>query len=158
VVAFGSVSSVPTEIAMIARCWVLLAAFLLLASGKDDMDKLQGEWTVASMDLGGKAMGEEQRKDWRLVVTGDEWLQKSNRDNLKTLKMTFQVDPAKNPKEIDFKWTEPGGKEWTLKGIYQLDGDTLTVCKRNQDNEDRPKEFQAGATTLLAVYKRAEKK
>src|SRR5476649_497681 len=103
---------------MIARCCVLLAAFLLIASGldanddkKDDKDKLQGDWTVASMELRGKVMSEEQRKDWRLVVKGDEWLQTSKSDKRMELKMTFKVDPAKTPKEIDFKWTEPGGKE-----------------------------------------------
>jgi uncharacterized protein (TIGR03067 family) len=150
---------------MLARCCVLLPAFLLIASGlgakddtKDDKDKLQGEWTVASMELRGKLMSEEQRKDWRLVVKGDEWLQSSKSDNRQMLKMTFTVDPAKTPREIDFKWTEPGGKEWTLKGIYKLDGDTLTVCKRNEDNEDRPTEFKAGDSTLLAVFKRVAKK
>ena len=82
---------------MIARSCVLLAAFLLIASGlgakddkKDDKDKLQGEWTVASMELRGKIMSEEQRKDWRLVVKGDEWLQTSKSDNRQELKMTFK--------------------------------------------------------------------
>ena len=46
----------------------------------------------------------------------------------------------------------------TLRGINKLDGDTLTLCKRNEDGEDRPKEFKAGDTTLLAVFKRAGKK
>lgn len=150
---------------MTARCCVLPVAFLLAAGGlganddqKDDQDKLQGEWAVTSMELRGKVMGEEQRKDWRLVVKGDEWLQSSKADGSKSLKMTFTVDPAKRPKEIDFRVTNPEGQQETLKGIYKFDGDTLTVCKRNVDNADRPTEFKAGDSTLLAVFQQAGKK
>jgi hypothetical protein len=43
-----------------------------------------------------------------------------------------------------------------LKGIYQLDGDTLTVCRSVRPTDDRPKEFKAG-DVLLAVYRRKGK-
>jgi uncharacterized protein (TIGR03067 family) len=161
----GTIYSIRKEPAMNARCCVVVAAFLIVSgalgaedSKKNDADKVQGEWTVASMELRGKVIEEEQRKDWQLIVKDDEWLQRSKKDNNTNLKMTFKVDPAKNPKEIDFRFTNPEGKEETLKGIYKLDGNTLTVCKRTVDNEDRPKEFKAGNSTLLAVYKRAAKK
>jgi uncharacterized protein (TIGR03067 family) len=147
------------------RYCVLAVAFLLVSTGlgagddkKSDTDKLQGEWTVVSMELRGRVMGEEQRKDSQLIVNGNEWLLRSKKDNKMYLKFSFTVDQAKSPKEVDFKIINPKGKEENLKGIYKLDGDTLTLCKRNIDNEDRPKEFKAGDSTLLAVFKRAAKK
>lgn len=122
---------------------------------KDGKDKLQGEWAVTSMELRGKELSAEERKQWKLVVKDNEWQQTFKGDGLK---MTFKVDSSKSPKEIDFQYTTPEGKEWTLQGIYKLDGNTLTVCKRTEDGEDRPKEFKAGDTTLLVVFERAGKK
>src|SRR4051812_36128806 len=100
---------------MRARYCMFLAIALLVGGSssaedgkKVDKDRLDGEWTLASMELRGKVMGEEQRKDWKLVVKDNGWLQSSKSDPGKEMKMTFKTDPSKSPKQIDFKWEGPG--------------------------------------------------
>ena len=67
--------------------------------------------------------------------------------------------PNGKPAAIDFEHTEgaPKGKPW--KGIYTLDGDTLTICD-NAPNLDksRPAVFEAksGSGYLLITFKRAK--
>jgi uncharacterized protein (TIGR03067 family) len=56
--------------------------------------------------------------------------------------------------------TTPGegpDKGKTIRGIYELDGDTLRTCV-SPPGEERPSEFAAKADTdfMLFVYKRAK--
>lgn len=154
---------------MIARGCVPFVALLLVAAdppakdgAKGDRDKLQGEWVLVSMDLPPrvKKLGEEKIKRSGLVVKDDKWQMIT--DGRPAAKVPFTIDPTKDPKEIDFKVTIgpgvkiKGGNEFTLKGIYKLDGDTLTLCRTVLGTDDRPKEFKAGEV-LYAVYKRKGK-
>jgi uncharacterized protein (TIGR03067 family) len=69
------------------------------------------------------------------------------------------VDPSAKPAAIDFDHTDGAlkGKPW--KGIYVLDGDTLTTCD-NAPNLDkrRPAAFEAksGSGYVLITFKRAK--
>ena len=59
---------------------------------------------------------------------------------------------------MDIKGTDGPNKGKTIKTIYKLDGDTLTVCYELGDG-DRPTKFETKADTkqLLANYKREKK-
>jgi uncharacterized protein (TIGR03067 family) len=133
--------------------WALALPATLPAQDKTK-DTLEGEWTVVSLHSLGKPLGDDQLKQYKLVVKGDEWVQTTDGAERR---MTFKVDPTKSPKEIDFTAVNPGGRaRW--QAIYNLEGDTLTVCRANQVNPTRPKEFKASLAVELTVYKRAEKK
>ena len=69
------------------------------------------------------------------------------------------MDARTKPAAIDFEHTEgaPKGKAW--KGIYALDGDTLTTCD-NGPNPDkgRPAAFEAkaGSGYIFITFRRAK--
>jgi uncharacterized protein (TIGR03067 family) len=72
---------------------------------------------------------------------------------------TFRAEPNTKPAAIDFEHTEETlkGKAW--KGIYALDGDTLTICD-NAPNLDKGRpaasEARTGSEYILITFKRAK--
>jgi uncharacterized protein (TIGR03067 family) len=66
--------------------------------------------------------------------------------------VTYKLDPSQKPKHIDFLMPE----DRIAKGIYLLDGDTLTVCVSEKEDDERPKEFESkeGSSIVLMKLKR----
>jgi len=56
-----------------------------------------------------------------------------------------------------FTFLTVDGNAQTWKGIYKLDGDTLTFCRPQASGGERPKEFKSTPGVVLIVYKRAGK-
>jgi uncharacterized protein (TIGR03067 family) len=140
---------------MIARYVVMVSAILVLASGlsaggdeKAELDKLQGEWMVVSVETSGQKQDENQYKGLKVVVKGTEWTPPRGK-----LMFTFTIDPTKKPKQLDLE--VKGGSTW--QGIYKIEGDTLTFCRSHAAGGERPKEFKGGEGVFLMVCKRAGK-
>lgn len=70
---------------------------------------------------------------------------------------TFAADPRQKPAAIDIWMNPAAGDRW--KGIYKVEGDTLTLCLVKGDR-DRPKAFESTADrpTTIWVFKRAKPK
>jgi uncharacterized protein (TIGR03067 family) len=134
-----------------------LAVGLLLAAddAKKDKEQLQGTWRPVSAEQEGKA--QPDAKEHLLTFEGDTFTIK--RGDQLFVKGTFTLDPSKTPKVIDMKVTEgrreeDKGKE--VRGIYELDKDTLKWCTAEPGGKDRPKEFAAkeGSNDLFVTLKR----
>jgi len=69
-------------------------------------------------------------------------------------RMTYKADGTDHPKIIDLTPDFGPAKVKTLKGIYELDGNTLKICYVSPDGEntgksERPKEFGAKGTVTM---------
>src|SRR5262249_5711830 len=133
------------ECPMSPRFLVLSAAVVLVAAGqpakedvKKELDKLQGEWKMVSLEQRGKKAPDEEVKAYTLTIKGDQWI--VSVQDREGRGMTIKIDPSKNPKTIDLT-QKLGEKEVVSQGIYKLEGDTLTLC-RTQGKQERPKEFK----------------
>ena len=144
---------------MSALFWMLLGSWLIppFAQPAEQAQKnVQGSWTATKAERDGKAA--DDVVGHRLSFTGNRF-QIRSKDGKPLYEGTFRVDASAKPAAIDFEHTEGAlkGKAW--KGIYALDGDTLTMCD-NAPNLDkgRPAAFEAktGSGHIVITFKRAK--
>jgi uncharacterized protein (TIGR03067 family) len=121
----------------------------------DPADALQGGWSMVLLFMNGEEVPSEQAKSGELVVIDDEYRPKLGATADVT---TFKIDATQSPKAIDFTFTSGFSKGKTVKGIYKIDGDDLTICRGLNPEKDRPTEFAAptGSELELAVWKRSK--
>jgi uncharacterized protein (TIGR03067 family) len=148
-------------------------------AGEIDARLLRGKWRVLSAEQNGSALTDfpafaHHRLARMYVVFDEDQIRVLFEGSRSVQAAKFTVDPKQAPKQIDFtketldrewpddlslklfrryKWTN--GKtvpvEGTAKGIYKLDGDTLTLCWRttegyevgSKDLKVRPSVFQS---------------
>jgi RNA polymerase sigma-70 factor (ECF subfamily) len=124
-------------------------------AAKADLKKLQGTWTLVSLETGGKKVPEGQLQDVTFVVKDDKATLKHG--DAPAHEGTLKVDPGKDPKEIDMTLGEAGKGE-VQKAIYKLEKDTLTICTAHSADE-RPSAFATKEGTKLAVmvFKKKDK-
>ena len=121
---------------------------------KQELDKLQGEWTLVSTEVRGKKRPDTENAVSKLTISENQWVV-TYRDFRSNARATIEIDPSKDPKTIDLTLR---GEELPARGIYKLEGDTLTVCRNATVGGARPKEFKTTQEMDdLAVWKRAKK-
>ena len=137
---------------------VILGTGLVLAFAQpadDAQQKLQGTWTATTAERDGKAA--DDVVGHRLSFTGNRF-QILSKDGKPLYAGTVRVNLSAKPWAIDFEHTEEALKGKTWKGIYALDGDTLTICD-NAPNLDkgRPDSFEtkSGSGYEVVTFKRA---
>ena len=131
----------------------LLIAALPADEAKKDLDKLQGEWVMAALEVDGKPVPEEKLQGTRLTIRGDKYIV-----TVKDTKheVTIKLDPAQKPKAIDMLFPDGTNLPKVGKGIYKLDGETFVLCRAQSTDGARPTEFGTWPNTgyFLVTWKR----
>jgi uncharacterized protein (TIGR03067 family) len=115
---------------------------------KKEFESLNGTWKITKMELEGKDLlagfgeAEAKFKDKELTSPG--------------IAADLKLDPSKDPKAVDLSYTEGPSAGRTVKGIYKLEGDKLTICRALKQDGKRPTEFSApaGSGKMLFEFKR----
>jgi RNA polymerase sigma factor (sigma-70 family) len=127
------------------------------ATPRDDRTAIQGNW-VTSQPLTSTRAGQPlPPKDVPVVwkIEGDRIVETvgspTDEDGVRELLQRFVLNPAATPRTIDLTSSAYG----LIKGIYRLEGDTLTVC---YGFGERPASFGRGGESGLVhmVFKRAK--
>jgi uncharacterized protein (TIGR03067 family) len=73
----------------------------------------------------------------------------------KRVEIEYRLDPTKNPTQFDQRFTGGTMGPWIAKGIYKVEGDTLTICYGDPHIE-RPNDFttRPGDGRMMVVLKR----
>jgi uncharacterized protein (TIGR03067 family) len=120
---------------------------------KKDLDKLQGEWVMAALEVDGKAVPDEKIRGTTLTIRGDKYIV-----SVKDTKheVTIKLDPSQKPTAIDMFFPDGPNLPKVGKGIYKLDGDMFVLCRAQAPDRDRPTEFTTTPNTgyFLVTWKR----
>jgi uncharacterized protein (TIGR03067 family) len=120
-----------------------------------ELKAMVGKWSLTKAELGGMDVL-DHLKDLKFEIReGGKYTAQLGEEKDEG---TFTADPGKTPKEMDIKATGGPLGGQTVKAIYKLDGDTMTICY-DLGGGERPTKFETKADTklFLAVYQRAKK-
>src|SRR5437764_624829 len=125
---------------MLPTLALTLAGLLPADAKSSDQEKIQGTWTVESATRGGMPAPDDMIKNTKFVFAGTKvTIQGGGGPGAE--EATFTLDGGKKPGAIDIKpMSRP---EQAVKGIYELQGDTLKLCVKREG--DRPTEFTSTA-------------
>jgi len=112
--------------------------------------RLQGTWVMVSIEIMGMKIEGPKGQELAFTFDGDKFIV---HEAMHREEGSYKVDETKNPKAIDL--VAPMGKmKETIKGIYQLEGDTLKIAFSPEGpNGNRPTTFDAKVTAII-VFKR----
>jgi uncharacterized protein (TIGR03067 family) len=138
--------------ASLAVCLLLIGADAFSA----DVPKgLQGAWSLSAGEADGKGLTEQQLKDGKLEIVGDDYT--LTLANQETVKGTQTVDATKEPKTLDIADSSGPNKGKTCLGIYELIDDTFRVAIASP-GKPRPTSFTTHADSgqWMHVWKRVK--
>jgi uncharacterized protein (TIGR03067 family) len=119
-------------------------------SSKDDPKKIQGHWVRIRHTNG--LISEDGPQGSTITITGQRLKHEQNGTELGDY--SISMDPKK--KVFDFTGAAGINKGLVYRGLYRLEGDTITLCYRQSAAEsDRPKTFDSAKEgVVISVYKR----
>jgi uncharacterized protein (TIGR03067 family) len=142
-------------------------------AAKEELQQLEGTWVAVSSEMGARKMlikdlpAKEAPRITIVFKNGKgTYVVQTPRGQGKANEMPVVVDSTQTPKTLDVQATmkmPTGPKTFSLiKGIYQVEADTLTICYTNPTaaggmaimDLPRPKEIKADAKTVLLTFQR----
>ena len=101
------------------------ASWPALSRHVEQLHSLQGDWRFESLEIDGAAVPAGALTRSRLLFDGDRFRMESPEGNYEGM---FALDVDARPPQIDIEFIE-GPEAGTLcYGLYELDGDRLTLC------------------------------
>lgn len=138
-------------------CLILFGLFALLCSAQDSVPNAlanhQGIWRVVSFTRNEKKTPKEITDSIIRIVEKDHVIWKRNGNAFAGTKIV--LDDSKSPHWIDVLPDGGPGKGDKIPGIYQQEGETLTICMADK-GKPRPKDFGSpkGSDHTLMVFQR----
>ena len=112
-----------------------------------DLELLQGVWSIRSLDTEGQSMPAEMLADARITVKGDRFTSTGMGAEYAG---KIELDPLQSPRQIDMKFDAGPEAGNTNRGIYDLDGDTWRLCLATSGTV-RPADFSAAPGSGFAL-------
>ena len=126
-------------------------------AAKKDLEKLQGDWVLQSLEHKGMKSPEEAVKTFSRKIKESTYTATwETEEGTHSVSGKMTLDPTKSPKTLEVVFTEGSAKGKKMLGIYKIEGDTQTICVGDPDSGTRPTAFDSDQGTL-AVWKRAKR-
>ena len=108
---------------------------------RDDLDRIQGTWAVAELEMEGQTISGGMLSSARVEVTGSRF---SSLGMGAVYEGTVTLDDSATPRQLNMKFDAGPEKGNTNLGIYELHGDTWKICLATK-GDLRPPSFSAPA-------------
>jgi len=125
-------------------------------NAKKDPPSIEGEWIAESFIDNGRPIPIPASGISFVFTKDNNYLFSENA--MKSPASAFRIDLKKTPHEIDLDF--PGFDGIVIRGIFKIEGNTLTLCNANPlGGVARPTEFESAEKSgrRLLVFKRAKK-
>ena len=121
---------------------------------KDDLDLLQGLWSVTSLEVEGQKTTGAMLANARVEIKGSRFTSTGMGAEYKG---TLKLYTAEKPRRLDMKFDAGPEKGNTNLGIYELKGDTWKLCLATRGTV-RPPSFAStpGSGFAFEILKRGE--
>jgi uncharacterized protein (TIGR03067 family) len=116
-------------------------------SAHNDLERLQGTWSVRTLELDGQQTPEAMLGDTRIEVKGDRF---TTSGMGATYFGKLALDTSTNPPHIEMHFEAGPENGHVNLGIYELDGDTWKICLSTRGT-DRPSRFATSPGTGFAL-------
>ena len=127
---------------LLAGCRVISAA-----DSADDTKKWQGAWKLVACTYD----GEPQMADMEWIVDGDRYTIRLN-GHINEDPHMLKLDASRKHVDVFHHWTPPGTYGGKLKGIYEINGDSLILCY-DLTGQGYPKSFDAKRGSRQVLYR-----
>ena len=114
---------------------------------RDDLDLLQGTWSVTSLEVEGQKMTAGILDGAQIVIKGNRF---TSSGMGAVYKGTLKIDSSAKPARLDMNFSAGPEKGNTNLGIYKLDGDTWKLCLAMR-GDVRPSKFASQPGSGLAL-------
>jgi uncharacterized protein (TIGR03067 family) len=123
---------------------------LSTADSADDVKNLQGTWKLVSSTYD----GEPQIADMEWIIEGDHYTIRLNQQSHED-PYIFKLDASRKRIDVTHHETPAGTSGGSLKGIYEIGNDSLTVCY-DLTGQGYPEAFDAkrGSRQVLYQFRR----
>ena len=128
-------------------CILAACRVAVIAGSSDDTEKWQGVWRMVSTTYD----GEPQAADMEWIVDGDHYTIRLNGQS-HVDPYTIKLDSSQKHIDVFHHETPPGTYGGSLKGIYDISGDSLTVCY-DLTGQRYPESFNANRGSRQVLYK-----
>jgi|HubBroStandDraft_2_1064218.scaffolds.fasta_scaffold343626_1 uncharacterized protein (TIGR03067 family) len=132
---------------MLLGCMLAGCKLSFIADAADDTEKWQGIWRLVASTYD----GEPQMADMEWIVKGDHYTIRLNGVSHVDPYM-FKLDASRKRIDVFHHETPPGTSGGSLKGIYEISDDSLTVCYDLTDQR-YPESLDAKRGSRQVLYK-----
>jgi uncharacterized protein (TIGR03067 family) len=152
---YARLAAIPVLIAITAG----IVAYLLLgrpATVESERAKLEGRWELVQWERRG--VQGPPRMDSQYEFFGDGTFQITTAEGRVRSKRKYDLHVDANPRQMDwfttFHMADKTVREMTVKAIYSVEGDRLTICKAMALSGPRPTVFDSKPENDVFIFKR----
>ena len=113
----------------------------------EDLDRLQGSWTLAALEMDGQKMPASMLANARIVIQGRRF---TSTGMGAMYEGAVELDASHTPGHIDMKFDAGPESGNTNLGIYALEGDNLKICLATRGSL-RPSSFASSSGSGFAL-------